>query len=303
MADREALAEIAGELYAQRPADFVAARNARVTQLKPEDPALAAAVAELRRPAPAAWLVNQLVRHRWSELEQLLELGAELQAAQAELDAAALTTLARQRRTVVTALAREAGSLADELGAPVRQPVLDEVAGTLQAAMTDASAADAVRSGLLVRALEAVGTEVDLDGAVAGGLASAGSAPASARRPAAPPDELAERRTRKHQEARARAERELADAEARADAAERGAAEATELVDAASAAAGAAAATRDALLAERRELERRLCDAEGELARAEQAVPPLERNRARAARAASEARAAVDALRAGPAAP
>ncbi|MFD6056284.1 transposase [Agromyces sp. NPDC060279] len=297
MADDHALAEIAGELYGTLPTEFVAARNARAKELKPSDPALAAAVAELRRPAPAAWLVNQLVRHRRAELEQLLELGDELRAAQAELDAASLTALARQRRTVVAALAREAGGLADELGAPVRQPVLDEVAETLQAAMTDASAADAVRTGLLVRALEAVGTEVELDGAVAGGLAG-GVAPASARRRADPPDELAERRTRKQREARARAERELAEAEERADASEAAAAEASELVDAASAAAGAAAAQRDALLAERRELERRLSDAEGELARAEQAVPPLERKRARAARAASEARAAADALRA-----
>lgn len=296
MADDHALAGIAGELYGTLPAEFVAARNARAKELKPHDPALAGAVAELRRPAPAAWLVNQLARHRRDELEQLLEVGEELRAAQAELDAAALTALARQRRTVVAALAREAGALADQLGAPVRQPVLDEVAETLQAAMTDASAADAVRTGLLVRALEAVGTEVDLDGAVAGGLAG-GVAPAAGRR-ANPPDELAERRTRKQQEARARAERELAEAEEKADAAETAAAEASELVDTASAAAGAAAAQRDALLAERRELERRLSDAEGELARAEQAVPPLERERARAARAASDARAAAEALRA-----
>jgi DNA repair exonuclease SbcCD ATPase subunit len=297
MADDHALAGIAGELYGTLPAEFVAARNARAKELKPHDPALAGAVAELRRPAPAAWLVNQLARHRRDELEQLLEVGEELRAAQAELDAAALTALARQRRTVVAALAREAGALADQLGAPVRQPVLDEVAETLQAAMTDASAADAVRTGLLVRALEAVGTEVDLDGAVAGGLAG-GVAPAAAGRRANPPDELAERRTRKQQEARARAERELAEAEEKADAAEAAAAEASELVDTASAAAGAAAAQRDALLAERRELERRLSDAEGELARAEQAVPPLERERARAARAASDARAAAEALRA-----
>jgi hypothetical protein len=314
------LAEIADELYALLPDEFTAARNARAKTLRLDDRGLAKTVAELRRPSPAAWLVNQLVRHRRADLDQLLELGEQLRAAQADLDAAALTALARERRRVVGALARDAGVLADELGNPVRGPVLDEVAETLQAGMTDASAADAVRSGRLVRGLEAIGTEVDLDGAVAGG--GSGARPAPRRAPEPMRDEVAERRTRKRQEeyetererearertereqaerertARERAERRADEAEARAVAAEQTAAEASDRLDDAHAAADHAAATRDDLEAQLRDLESRLTAAERDLADAERAVRPLEREHDRAARAAEEARAAADELRA-----
>ncbi|WP_308799041.1 hypothetical protein [Agromyces silvae] len=318
-----ALTDLADELYGLLPDEFTAARNARAKQVRLDDRALANAVAELRRPSPAAWLVNQLVRHRADQLDELLRLGEQLQAAQADLDAASLTALARERRKVVGALARDAGRLADELGNAVRGPVLDEVAETLQAGMTDASAATAVRSGRLVRGLEAIGTEVDLDGAVAGGIAPRGGASraTSRRTEPAPPDEVGERRARKRQEEhesererearersereaaereraeRARAERRADEAEARAVTAEQAAAEASDRLDAAHEAADRAAATRDDLEAQLRELESRLTAAERDLAEAERAVRPLEREHDRAARAAEEARAAADELR------
>lgn len=327
MAD-DSLAEVADELYGLLPDEFTAARNARAKKLRLDDRVLAKAVAELRRPSPSAWLVNQLARHRGDQLDELLQLGEQLRAAQADLDAASLTALARERRKVVGALARDAGRLADELGNPVRGPVLDDVAETLQAGMTDASAADAVRSGRLVRALEAIGTEVDLDGAVAGGAVSggagAGAAAGSGERRAAPAprDEVAERRAQKRREeresdeeraereraereqaARERAERERAErradeAEQRAVAAEQAADEASTALDDAHAAADRAAETRDDLEAQLRDLESRLAAAERDLADAERAVRPLERAHDRAARAAEEARAAADELRA-----
>jgi hypothetical protein len=317
------LADVADELYALVPDEFTAARNARAKRLRLDDRALANAVAELRRPSPAAWLVNQLVRHRPDELDQLLQLGEQLREAQADLDAATLTALARERRKVVGALARDAGRLAEELGNEVRNPVLDEVAETLQAAMTDAAAAEAVRTGRLVRGLEAIGTEVDLDGAVAGGAARAPAArtrQTTGGRPAR--DEVAERRERKRREEaesdeerearereeakraeRERAERERAEraarqAEERAATAEQAAAEASTRLDEAHAAADRAAATRDDLEARLRELESQLSAAERELAEAERAVRPLEREHDRASRAAEEARAAADELRA-----
>jgi len=328
----DALDDVADALYALLPDEFTSARNARANQLRADDRALAKAVGELRRPSPAAWLTNQLVRHRADELEELLQLGEQLRAAQADLDAAALTALARERRKVVGALARDAGRLADALGNAVRAPVVDEVAETLQAAMTDASAADAVRSGRLVRALEAVGTEVDLDGAVAGGTPgprraartgrSSSRGGAAAANGDAPRDEVGARRARKRQEdretdrehaareraereqaerdraARERAERRTAEAEARAVSAEETAAEASDRLDDAHAAADRAAAIRDDLEAQLRDLETRLAAAERDLAEAERAVRPLERAHDRAARAAEEARAAADELRA-----
>lgn len=316
------LADVADELYALLPDEFTAARNARAKRLRLDDRELAKAVSELRRPAPAAWLVNQLVRHRHDQLEQLLQLGEQLREAQSDLDAATLTALARERRKVVGALARDAARLAAELGNEVRGPVIDAVAETLQAAMTDASAADAVRTGRLVRGLEAIGTEVDLDGAVAGGETQASTS--GSRTKARPParDEVAERRERKRREEaesdeeretrereeakqaeRARAERERAEraaakAEERASAAEQVAAEASARLDDAHAAADRAAATRDDLEAQLRDLETRLTAAERDLAEAERAVRPLERDHDRAARAAEEARAAAEELRA-----
>ncbi len=171
----DALTAIAAELYGLLPDEFTAARNERGRAARGDDRDLAARIQDLKRPSPPAWLVNQLVRHRPSELDAVLELGAELRAAQDDLDAAQLAQLAKQRRQLVSAVAHEAAELAEELGNPVRGPVLDAVAQTLQAAMSDVAASAAVRSGRLVRGLEAVGLEVDLEGAVAGEVDDAGA--------------------------------------------------------------------------------------------------------------------------------
>ncbi|MFE6964057.1 transposase [Agromyces sp. NPDC057679] len=292
----DALIDEAAALYALRPEEFTAARNRRARELRDDDRELADAVTALHRPAPAAWLVNQLVRHRGDELDELLGLGAELRAAQAELDAPALARLAKQRRALVAALAREAGSLAEQLGAPVRQPVLDEVAQTLNAGMVDASAADAVSSGRLVRSLEAVGLEVDLGGAVAGGPGS----PTPAKRPARPKagrrgdaDDDAAGREREEQARRERAEHERAAAAA----AEERSAEASAALDelerelaALTERIAADAARRDELDAELREVEDRLDEHGREQRR-------LGRERDRAARFAETARDEATAAR------
>ncbi|MFC9560446.1 transposase [Agromyces sp. NPDC056965] len=291
----DALGEVATELYGLRPDEFTAARNARAQAVAADDRALAARIRELRRPSPAAWLVNQLMRHRNDEVEAILELGAEAREAQGRFDAAELAELGRQRRRLVSALAHEAGDLADELGAAVRTPVLDEVAQTLQAAMSDAAAADAVRTGRLVRALEAVGVEVDLSDAVAGGPAprtEPGDTARAGETPARPSAAASKRRRAE----RAGAERAVADAEERA------------------AAASAALEALDARLADaerghrelgtrRDELEAELREVEAELAEADRATRSVARERDRAARAvdaaevdAEEAREALDAL-------
>jgi len=171
----DALTAIAAELYGLLPDEFTAARNERSRAARGDDRDLAARIQDLKRPSPPAWLVNQLVRHRPDQLDAVLELGAELRAAQDDLDAAQLAQLAKQRRQLVSAVAHDAAELAEELGNPVRGPVLDAVAQTLQAAMSDVAAAAAVRSGRLVRGLEAVGLEVDLEGAVAGEIDDAGA--------------------------------------------------------------------------------------------------------------------------------
>ena len=297
----DALAAVAEELYALLPDEFTAARNDRAREVRGDDRELASRIQELRRPAPAAWLVNQLVRHRADQLDGILDLGAELREAQDELDAAALSRLTKQRRQLVAALARDAGGLAEELGNPVRDPVLDEVAQTLQAAMSDAAAADAVRSGRLVRALEAVGLEVDVDGAVAGGPALAAST--SARTAATGSRGRAPEASESAEATEASAAADAAALKVR-ERAERAAREAEQRAEAAAAALEELDGRVDEhrkriadLTSERDELEERLRAVESELADAERELRPVARERDRAARASEEARDAADEAR------
>jgi hypothetical protein len=205
--------DVAAELYALPLDAFTRERNARAAAT--DDKALAGAIRSLRKPSLAAWVVDLLVREAGGELEQALELGAALREAQDELDAATLAELTGQRRALVSGLARRAAAIAKEQGVTVSGAASDEVEKTLNAAMRDAAASDAVRTGRLVRTLDVVGFDpVDLDGAVAGDIPE-GPAPA-------PRDDLAERRARKAAERTAReaaqaagkADRELAAAEA-----------------------------------------------------------------------------------------
>lgn len=188
---------ITAELAALPLAEFTAARDAKAKTV--DDATLAAAIRALRKPSPAAWLTNLLVRERPDVLAQLLALGADLRTAQQNLDARELAALTAERRALVTVIAGLAGDLARDRGVRVSPTVTEELAQTLLAALADAAAGDAVASGRLVRSLSVVGFDaVDLDGAVAG------SAPTPTT--AAPLDELAERR-------RERARRDLAEAE------------------------------------------------------------------------------------------
>jgi chromosome segregation ATPase len=207
------LIDVAWELYDLPPARFTAERNARAKAVKGEDPALAKRIAELRRPSAPAWIIGQLVRHRAERLTQVLELGAELREAQEDLDAATLAQLTKDRRALTAALAREGADLAARQDVNAPSSVLDEVSQTLQAAMADAAAAEAVTSGRLIRSLEAVGFDpVDLADAVAGPAPDGSVTPQRAK---AAPDELAARRARRE------AERAVRDAEAAHQRAER----------------------------------------------------------------------------------
>jgi hypothetical protein len=266
MADR--LAGVADDLYGVPPADFIAQRTARVKELAGDKP-LAARVKELRKPAPAAWVINLLVRARRDDLEDVLALGGDLRAAQEALDRAEITRLAKERRARVTELAREGARLALDAGQKVPPPVVDAVAETLDAGLADPEAADAIRSGRLLRPLQTIGFEpVDLAEAVA--VPDAGSRAAQKRvterpRPRAIDDSDAElRRARTRADAVvARAEQDAADA-------------AEELGD----------------------LETRLREARRALAAAEREAETLERRRDSAAATHEKARAALDTARA-----
>jgi len=289
-------ADVARELLLVAPADFVAERTARQRAVRKDDRDLATAIGALRKPAPAAWVVDLLASE--AALDDAVDLGPALRQAQADADPAEIATLRRQRSDVVGALAQAGADLAEQAGHPVTTAVLDQVRATIEAAMADPHAGAAVRSGLLVRPLESVGfDDVDLGGALAdpdavpdawsgsdappipiedarrSRKASRASRPAPAREPEPAPqrepktDPAAERRAARAAEAEARtASRE---ADAALDRAE-----------------GELEAAED----RRAELERALADATAEVERLERSRDEAASDRARDAFAAARKR-------------
>jgi hypothetical protein len=273
------LAQIADDLYGLTPAEFTAARNARSRDIKDtKDVELAKRVMELRKHSPAAWAVNLLARSRADELDQLAELGAAMRDAQEDLDRQQLAEFTRQRRALVNALAREAAGLATQARHNLTASVTEEVAQTLQAALNDPAAAAAVRSGRLVRPLEATGVEpVDLTDAVAAPEASMMSAPRpEARR--APVRDLAAVRAAKDAEKKAD----------EADAAVKGLERSIEQAE----------TGRTRLESRVAELEQQVAAVEDELRDADRDLRALARERDKAQRRAEDLRTEAEKLRA-----
>lgn len=256
------LAEVADQLYALPAAEFTAARDEQARAARAsgrrED---AAAIRKLARPTTSAWLVNQLSRAAADELGQLFNLGEALQEAQRTLAGDQLRDLSARRRQTLGDLVAVAASLAERAGQPPSQAVLAEVRATLEAALADAQAREAVRSGRLTKALAYAGLgEVDLTAALAlpaerrpAAGARSGRQPGTGRRVAG--SAAAPTTTAPEPDPAARARAAIADAESAAEAA---------------AAAVASAANDLVAIAEQRQfLRRRITHLEGELAQAE----------------------------------
>ncbi len=157
---------MARELLLVAPADFVRERTARQRAVRGDDRALATRIGGLRKPAPAAWVVDLLAHE--GALDEAVALGPTIRQTQADADPDAIRQLRRQRSAVVAALAETGADRAADAGHPVTPAVLEQVRATVEAAMADPHAGAAVRSGLLVRPLESAGFDtVDLDGALA----------------------------------------------------------------------------------------------------------------------------------------
>jgi hypothetical protein len=187
------------DLYALPPEEFTAARDAAAKAARAAgDKEGAKTLAGLRRPTVSAHLVNLLVRAEPALVAQLLDLGAQLGEAQRSGSGDALRALGDQRRALVQAVTDRAVALSDR---EVATSARTEVEATLEAALADPGAADAVRSGRLVRALSFAGFGgADLEGAVA-------PAPAAEQAPAEPAT------GRRSAEARRRAAEQLREAE------------------------------------------------------------------------------------------
>jgi hypothetical protein len=176
------LQEVLGELYGLDASEFVAARDARARAARQSgDRALADQVKALKRPVAAAWVVNVLVRQHPGEIERLVRFGESFRDAQANLAGDELRRLGRQRHQVLGALGQEARRLAEERGQPVSPAVERDVETTLDAAVTDPGAADAIRSGRLLRPVSHAGMgPADLSGAVAAPEVAVAPLPAEA---------------------------------------------------------------------------------------------------------------------------
>ncbi|HEY7430879.1 MAG TPA: hypothetical protein VH641_09110 [Streptosporangiaceae bacterium] len=309
------LSQVADELYGLVPAEFIAVRDERVSQARGAgDRELAGAIAKLRKPTVSAWLVNQLAREATDELARLLELGEALREAQRALDSDKLRELSVRRRSQVGALVQQARRLARARRQTVNAQVERDVAASLEAAVADADAADAIAAGRLTSALYHVGLGGDdADGGVGPEWAVPGhperrlrAVPDPARQPkrTAPPagqrrskeTGAGRRRTREltpaeraEREAEQQAAREAAAAERKARemaAAERDLQEAEALAADASAAlteaeqqVASARARRKSVQHELEELEQRLVTAQAEDAKAGRELRAAQRSR------------------------
>ncbi|MCU1618408.1 MAG: hypothetical protein JWR41_414 [Modestobacter sp.] len=294
--DGDALDEIAEELYAVPPEEFVEARTAARDRAKAAgDKELAKAVAALPKPTTAAWVANLLVRRKPEEVAQLRELGEMLRQAQANLSGDQLRQLGQQRNQVVAALARQARGLAHAEGHDISSAVAEQVESTLRAAVVDPDAGEALAAGRLTTSLSYSGLgPVDLSGAVATPVRSAASPAPGKKAPAtkekAGPDaeerrrrEAEERRRRELEQARRDTEEATAVARDTAAAAETAERKVTE-----------AAGRRDELRERAEQLQKELRRVEREATEAATAVQEAERRRDAAVRRSETAAAIRD---------
>ena len=261
------LAAVADRLYALAPAQFIGARNEETAEAKRAgDPELAAAIKRLPKPSSSAWLVNALARQA-GRLDDLLDLGAALRAAQQAMDGDQLRQLSRQRHQAIRDLLGAAATIAEDAGGRLADTIVRGISATLEAAVVDEEAARAVRSGLLVRALSSTGFDpVDLEGAVAVPDGPTSAVPSGRR-------------------ATLRAVAPLpADKPERSNAAQRALAEAEENVANAERALIVADSTADSIAESLERARKQVDEAEQALADARADVSTLERDRIRAGR-------------------
>src|SRR4051794_19784650 len=292
------LSDVADELYAVPPDEFIAARTEARDRAKAEgDKELAKAIAALPKPTTAAWVGNLLARRQPEEVGQLLELGARLRQATANLSGEQLRELGGQRNQVVAALTRQARALAHQEGHDVSTAVAEQVEETLRAAIADPDAGAALRQGRVTSPLSYTGIgPVDLEGAVATPLrpAATPAAPVRPRNGKGGPDNAAARQEAEERRRKEEAERRRREAEQARRDAEEAAARARDAAAAAEAAEqqlAAAAEKRNRLRARVEELTEELQRAERQASTASGDVHTAEKRRDAAVRRSATAAA------------
>jgi DNA repair exonuclease SbcCD ATPase subunit len=304
------LDEVADELYAVPPEDFVAVRTARQDEAKADgDKALAKQIGALPKPSAAAWAANLLVREQRAEIEALVELGGLLREAQETLAGDELKALNKQRAQLLSALTRQASALARQHGRPISSSVAAQVEETLRAGMTEPDAGEALLLGRLTSSMSYSGMGT-LTGrpdlrlvrppkAEPSAKPAPAPAPKTAKKPASDDREsAAARREREREEARRAAEekhrRDLARAQEAADAAAAAAEEAQTVADEQRREAEELTARHDELQQRVEELADQLAEAEREVADAAVSLKRAQRRSTAAEREATEAAEAAE---------
>lgn len=275
--DERDLADIAVELYAVKPDEFIAARDEHVRRARESGRAsLAKAVAALRRPNQSAWLINQLARDQADAVDELFDLGDSLRAAHQHGDGAELQRISAERRKAEAALIRRARALGAQAGIDVTADMARETEETLAAALASPEVAEEVRAGRLTKPVAYSGFGTMLTSV------PAPSAPKK-KRPAAKRDAAADTEAQR----RAKAEQVVNDAREELEAAELDLAEREN-------AAEEAARRAEELGSQVDQLREQLRAVEGELVAADRGARMEERRRDRARKSRDEARRALD---------
>jgi hypothetical protein len=142
------------ELYAVKPAEFTAARNAKASEARKAGLAdVAASLKQLRKPSAGAWLANLLVRQRADEIDRLVELGDSLRGSGDKKGGDEIRKVSKQKVDAITTLIRYARSRALQSGHPASSSTVVELEMTLDAAFADPQAAAKLREGRLTTGL------------------------------------------------------------------------------------------------------------------------------------------------------
>jgi hypothetical protein len=147
------VAAAAAELYGADPEAFTERRQALAAEAKTAgDKSAAAAIAALRKPTRAAWVVNRLARADPDAPARLAALAAELRAAEQAKDGPRLRELSADRGALLDGLTARALAAADVPEPP--SALREEVAATLTAALADPETAAAFAAGTLTKAAQ-----------------------------------------------------------------------------------------------------------------------------------------------------
>jgi hypothetical protein len=146
------------DLYAVRPDEFVAARNALVKALKAAgEKDLAGSVAKLRRPSTTAWALNSVSRDQPALVDAVLSAGEQFAAAARTGEG--IRDAQNAVRDAVESSVNAAIGILDAGGHGTTDRTRQLLAGTLRAAIADEEVAALLRSATLATDHEEFGLD------------------------------------------------------------------------------------------------------------------------------------------------